>query len=69
MKKEQINTIIFDFDGTLADTLNLCYHSLQKVFYVFDNKNFSVKQIKKMFGPTEPNIIKSNLINSKKKKL
>ena len=27
-----LRTIIFDFDGTLADTLPLCYYSFQNVF-------------------------------------
>ena len=66
MKRKNINTIIFDFDGTLADTLPLCYYSLQTVFKTFDFKCFSDNQIKEMFGPTEPNIINKYLVHNNK---
>ena len=29
-----LRTIIFDFDGTLADTLPLCYYSFQNVLAI-----------------------------------
>lgn len=61
MKYEDIQTVIFDFDGTLADTLPLCYHSFQTVFKTFDDKDLTDEQVKAMFGPAEPDIIKRNL--------
>ena len=35
-----LRTIIFDFDGTLADTLPLCYYSFQNVFGNLIIKNY-----------------------------
>jgi len=61
-----MRAIIFDFDGTLADTLPICFYAFQKVFKEFDNKNLSAAEIKGMFGPSETGIIKNNLINPKK---
>lgn len=63
MELQKINTLIFDFDGTLADTLPLAYYSFQTVFNHYDGKAFSDEEVKNMFGPTEPNIIRNNLIN------
>lgn len=61
MDYQHIRTAIFDFDGTLADTLPLCYYAFQIVFKHFDGKDFTDDQIKSMFGPAEPEIIKKNL--------
>ncbi|WP_459503322.1 HAD family hydrolase [Bacillus sp. C1] len=61
-----VRTIIFDFDGTLADTLPLCYYSFQNVFQEFDNKALTDSDIRSMFGPSEVGIIHSNLISSDK---
>lgn len=66
MKYHNIRTVIFDFDGTLADTLPLVYHSFQTIFKEFDGKDFSDEQIKSMFGPAEPEIIEENLDSSDK---
>jgi len=61
-----IKAIIFDFDGTLANTLPICYFAFQKVFKKFDNKDLSSKEIRAMFGPSETGIIKENLLNINK---
>ena len=53
--------IIFDFDGTIADTLPICYYAFQYVFREFDNRDLSSEEIKAMFGPSETGIIKENL--------
>jgi pyrophosphatase PpaX len=63
-----IKAIIFDFDGTLADTLPICYYAFQNVFKVFDNKDLSEDEIKAMFGPSETGIIRENLTNINKDK-
>jgi pyrophosphatase PpaX len=55
-----IKAIIFDFDGTLANTLPICYYAFQKVFKVFDNKDLSTDEIKAMFEPSETGIIREN---------
>jgi pyrophosphatase PpaX len=63
-----IKAIIFDFDGTLANTLPICYYAFQKVFEVYDHKDLSKDEIKAMFGPSETGIIRENLTNINKDK-
>ncbi|WP_186579809.1 HAD family hydrolase [Aquibacillus kalidii] len=59
-----MKAVIFDFDGTLADTLPVCFYSFQAVFRDFDNKEVTPDEIKAMFGPSETGIIRENLIDS-----
>lgn len=59
-----MKAIIFDFDGTLADTLPICFYAFQAVFKEFDNIEVTSDEIKAMFGPSETGIIRENLINS-----
>lgn len=61
-----MRAIIFDFDGTLANTLPICFYAFQNVFKKFDNKNLSSEEIKDMFGPSETGIIRNNLSNPNK---
>lgn len=61
-----MKAIIFDFDGTLANTLPICFYSFQSVFKEFDNRDLSNEDIKAMFGPSETGIIKENLIHLNK---
>jgi pyrophosphatase PpaX len=56
-------TILFDFDGTLADTLPICFYSFQKVFHKYDNRDLPNEEIINMFGPSETGIIQQNLMN------
>jgi haloacid dehalogenase superfamily, subfamily IA, variant 3 with third motif having DD or ED/haloacid dehalogenase superfamily, subfamily IA, variant 1 with third motif having Dx(3-4)D or Dx(3-4)E len=53
--------ILFDFDGTLADTLPVCFYSFQKVFLTYDKRELSDQEIMTMFGPSEVGIIQQNL--------
>lgn len=59
-----MRAILFDFDGTLADTLPNCYHAFQEVFKNYDAKTLNDEEVKAMFGPSETDIMKENL-NSK----
>src|SRR4051812_10652018 len=61
-----MKAIIFDFDGTLANTLPICFYAFQHVFKVFDNKDLTSNEIKEMFGPSETGIIRNNLSNINK---
>jgi len=61
-----MKAIIFDFDGTLANTLPICYYAFQNVFKQFNNKVLTSEEIKAMFGPSETGIIRENLINTNK---
>lgn len=58
-----MKAIIFDFDGTLSDTLPVCFYAFQSVFKEFDNIEVSPDEIKAMFGPSETGIIKENLMD------
>lgn len=59
-----MKAIIFDFDGTLADTLPICFYAFQAVFKEFDNIEVTSDEIKAMFGPSETGIIREYLIDS-----
>lgn len=58
-----IKAIIFDFDGTVANTLPICDYAFQSVFKEFDDRELTVEEIRSMFGPSETGIIKENLWN------
>lgn len=58
-----IKAVIFDFDGTLADTLPVCFLAFESVFKKFDNRDVTSEEIKAMFGPSETGIIRENLKN------
>jgi pyrophosphatase PpaX len=58
-----IKAVIFDFDGTLADTLPVCFLAFDAVFREFDNREVTTEEIKAMFGPSETGIIRENLKN------
>lgn len=58
-----IKAVIFDFDGTLADTLPVCFLAFEAVFKKFDNREITSEKIKSMFGPSETGIIRKNLKN------
>ncbi len=57
----KLTTILFDFDGTLADTLPVCFHSLGEVFRSYDGVELDNPGIIALFGPTEPDIIRIHL--------
>lgn len=59
-----IKAVLFDFDGTLADTLPVCFLAFKSVFKEFDDLEVSTEEIKGMFGPSETGIIRENLRNS-----
>lgn len=53
-----IESIIFDFDGTLADTLPLCINSFTKAFEITTGKMYTSSEITAYFGTTEEGIVK-----------
>lgn len=56
-----IKAVLFDFDGTLADTLELSFYAFTSIFKKYDNRDVSTEQLIAMFGPTEDGIITENL--------
>lgn len=56
-----MKAILFDFDGTLANTLPVCDVAFQHVFRKFDGRELSSAEVRVMFGPSETGIIRKNL--------
>jgi pyrophosphatase PpaX len=52
-----IKGIIFDLDGTLADTLTICIQTYQEVFQHFTGRSFSEQEVTAHFGLTETGIL------------
>jgi pyrophosphatase PpaX len=64
----KIKAVLFDFDGTLADTLPVCFLAFESVFNKFDERDVTTEEIKSMFGPSETGIIRENLKNNNHEK-
>lgn len=56
----KFETVLFDFDGTLANTLPLTIHGMQAVFEKYDQRILDGPGIIAMFGPTEDGMIADN---------
>ncbi|MGP4081146.1 HAD family hydrolase [Pseudalkalibacillus sp. R45] len=61
-----MKALIFDFDGTLANTLPVCFYAFQTVFNRYDERDLTDDEIKEMFGPSETGIIRENLSHADK---
>lgn len=61
-----MKAVLFDFDGTLANTLPVCDYAFQSVFKQFDQRELSTEEIRAMFGPSETGIIRKNLLHINK---
>ncbi|MDA1312801.1 MAG: HAD family hydrolase [Acidobacteria bacterium] len=48
--------LIFDLDGTLGDTLPICFDAFRVTFRHYLKREYNDKQIRAMFGPTEEGI-------------
>lgn len=55
-----LKTVVFDFDGTLADTLPIVYKSFQHIFETYRKEKKTDEDIKAMFGPAEDDIIRKH---------
>ncbi|MFF2089424.1 HAD family hydrolase [Paenibacillus sp. NPDC058174] len=55
-----IKVVLFDFDGTLADTLPLSFIAFKTVFKQYDNRDVTNDELIAMFGPTAEYIIGEN---------
>jgi phosphoglycolate phosphatase-like HAD superfamily hydrolase len=53
----RLRGMIFDMDGTLCDTLNLCIAAFQRVFADYLGRRYGAEEILGMFGPSEEGII------------
>ena len=53
-----IQGFIFDLDGTIGDTLPVCYAAFREVFREYLGRDYSDGEIRALFGPTEEGIIR-----------
>ncbi|WP_068775967.1 HAD family hydrolase [Paenibacillus sp. FJAT-26967] len=60
-----IKAVLFDFDGTLADTLPLSFAAFRSVFLNYENRQMSNEDIIHTFGPTEEGIIELHISDKK----
>jgi len=51
-----IHGIIFDIDGTLGDTIPLCYEAFRQTLLKLTGKRWETDEIRDLFGPTEEGI-------------
>jgi haloacid dehalogenase superfamily, subfamily IA, variant 1 with third motif having Dx(3-4)D or Dx(3-4)E len=58
-----IRNIVFDFDGTLANTLPIIVNALQRVFKEHDGFDLGYDDFIRLAGPSELGIIELNLKN------
>jgi len=56
-----IKTILFDFDGTLANTLPLVTFCFREVFGTYVGRDFTDDEIVEMFGPTEEGMLANRI--------
>ncbi len=61
-----LQTVLFDFDGTIADTLPVSFDAFRYVFNKYDQRNLTDEEIIKLFGPVEDVIIRNHLRNKEK---
>ena len=66
IRRLTMRAIIFDFDGTLANTLPICFYAFQNVFKKFDNRDLSSKEVTSLVWHSDKGIIRNNLSNPKK---
>ncbi len=49
--------MIFDFDGTLADTLPICIKAFQHTFKLYGGPELDAAGVRSLFGPSEEGVI------------
>lgn len=54
---KSLRAVLFDFDGTLADTLPLIYRAFREMWVEVDGKERSDEEIRGLFGPPEEEVI------------
>ena len=48
-----IKGVIFDLDGTLADTIPVCISAFRSAFERYSARGWDEEEIEALFGPTE----------------
>jgi pyrophosphatase PpaX len=53
----KLKGIIFDLDGTLGNTLPICFAAFRQAFRAFVNRHYTDEEITALFGPSEEGVI------------
>lgn len=61
LESRMLSGVIFDLDGTLGDTLPVCFAAFRTVFSEFLGIAYSDAEIRSMFGPTEEGILSARI--------
>ena len=64
LNHKSLSAIIFDLDNTLANTFGLILDTFNLIGEKYINKKFTMKEVVKLFGPTEKGIL-ANLVDKK----
>ena len=54
-----LKAVLFDFDGTVGNTLPLCIAAFQKAITPLAGRSFSEREIVATFGPSEEGTIRA----------
>jgi phosphoglycolate phosphatase-like HAD superfamily hydrolase len=57
----RLSGIIFDLDGTLGDTLPVCFKAFRHAIFEFTGRSLTDQQIRATFGPSEEGIIRTHV--------
>ena len=59
----KLRGIIFDLDGTLADTMEVCLRAFQETLQYYDERTITLQELFTLFGPNEEGILRGLLPN------
>jgi len=57
----RLRGVIFDLDGTLGDTLPVCFAAFRATFVHYLGRRFEDREIRAMFGPSEEGVLRNAL--------
>jgi len=61
--------VIFDLDGTIADTLPVCFAAFREVFQDALGRDYTDQEVRGMFGPAEEGILQGLMPNDWERRL
>ncbi len=61
--------VIFDLDGTIADTLPVCFAAFREVFQDALGRDYTDQEVRAMFGPAEEGILRRLVPNDWERRL